>query len=118
MKKRKKIAVEKIKSEIIHSDDEEKLSLLELREEIRLNQFIQELQLKSLLLAWVDKNQLGLLLRVIKEYYSKGHCYYIVWVIMLFVVVEDKNTKLNVQIIDIFLDIENNNYYGLCSIEM
>lgn len=93
--------------------DQLELNFTGFRDEVSFNKFKHELQLKSLLKALCNKTGIELLLKLFEEYYKNGLCYYISWSIMLFVLTSSKQLKLDAQITDIFLDIENNNYYGL-----
>lgn len=75
-----------------------------------------QLFLKSLLIN-VSKKDLNLMTELFSKYYKKGIEYYISWSIICFVLTELNEFKLNVTLTDLFLDIENNNYYELDSLE-
>ncbi|GAB4223554.1 MAG: hypothetical protein Tsb005_19060 [Gammaproteobacteria bacterium] len=101
--------------EIDIARDDEELEL-EFDVDLQFDKFKHELELKSLLIALYNKKNTTLLLRLFDEYYQKGLCYYISWSIMLFVLTHSEQLELPHKIIDIFLDIEINNYYGVDSL--
>lgn len=92
-------------------------NFIEYKEDLHFDRFKNELLLKSILIGLCKKN-INQLLKLFEEYYKKGICYYISWSIMLFVLVEFTQFKLNTEITDIFLDIENYDYYGIGSLEI
>ncbi|GAB4223906.1 MAG: hypothetical protein Tsb005_20140 [Gammaproteobacteria bacterium] len=102
--------------DITRDDEELELEFLEFGVDFQFDNFKHELELKSLLIALYNKKNTALLLRLFDEYYQKGLCYYIAWSIMLFVLTHSEQLELHPKIIDIFLDIEINNYYGVDSL--
>lgn len=84
---------------------------------IPIDELKDQLLLKCLLLI-ITKKDATLLMQLLAEYYEKGLRYYIVWSIIIFVLNQVKQSSLNTGITDILLDIENNNYFGLKSLEV
>lgn len=97
--------------------DELELNHIEFREEIETEKYKQELHLKSLLKALCNKNAVELWANLFNEYYLKGLRYYISWAIMLSVLTKNNEFVLDQQMTDIFMEIENNDYYGLDSLK-
>lgn len=89
---------------------------IEFREDYSRAERQNELLLKALVIK-LAKYNIELLLDHIEEYYKKGVCYYITWVIMLMVVIVSNQYKLSQSIIDILIEVELNNYFGLKSLE-
>ncbi len=75
-----------------------------------------ELKLKSLLVALCNRD-IQESINLLDKYYQSGLYYYISWSIMLFVLTSVKQIKSDEKITNILLDVENNNYYGLSSLE-
>lgn len=75
-----------------------------------------ELKLKAFAKA-LSKHYIIELFNLLEKYYKKGLAYYITWSIIILTLIEMKNVSLNQRTIDILLDIEMNEFYGLKSLK-
>lgn len=101
----------------IANEEEELMSYYHLDESDEAYARLQKkLLLKSLSIILIKKD-LNCLTQQIIKYYRKGISYYISWSIMLSILLGIHNQELDFSIIDLLLDIENNNYYGVKNLE-
>ncbi|MDR3492672.1 MAG: CPCC family cysteine-rich protein [Gammaproteobacteria bacterium] len=64
------------------------------------------------------KKDFNLLLNFFIDLYKNDISYYLSWAIILIVLVQFHQSSMNNRVVDIFLDLENSNYYGLESLKM